>query len=603
MPSHTDTSMSSPSPATHGYPRVTPWLCAISVCALVACGGGSDAASDTRSADAASTPPSGSPPAASVARQQEGARLNTAELEQIAKTGVLPHAFEGPSLSGPETKAGSEGGVAKSAASRVPVYRFFNTRTSAHFFTTSETERTNTEATLPHMTFEGAAFHASSTAIPGLSPVHRFYNTATGVHFYTISEAERAHVAATLPQFSYEGVAYHASTLPGRGYTPLYRFFYASKGFHFYSNSAAERDNIIATLPQYSYEGVGYYVLGSDWQTPAVPHTGITGAQCYQGGGSLFVGACANAGATNLNPQQDGHRAAVNPMSYSSVPSGPGTYHPLTSCVTDNVTGLMWEGKEASALAYRSGEKTYTNLSNSTTNDASTYVVTINAFRVCGFNDWRLPTVEELQGLVDYGRNAGYRINTTAFPNSQGAYYWTANVNPNLSGEAWVVNFYNGAIFKRARTEANHLRLVRGIPWTGQRHLLTTRSYPGDSANNAVLDRKTGLTWRRCQQGRFWNGSTCTGTANSFDIEAALAHAKAQTGWRLPNVKELNSITDYGRYFPALDTTLFPGDNGLNTSSTPWLENTSYTLYVQSIDGYVGFGGGASSFRLVSSSP
>ena len=131
--------MSPSSPAARGRSRFTPWLCALSLCALVACGGGSDAAPETRSADAASTPPSGSTPAATVARQQEGARLNTAELEQIAKTGVLPHAFEGPSLSGPETKAGSEGGVAKSAASRVPVYRFFNTRTSAHFFTTSET--------------------------------------------------------------------------------------------------------------------------------------------------------------------------------------------------------------------------------------------------------------------------------------------------------------------------------------------------------------------------------------------------------------------------------------------------------------------------------
>ncbi|MBT9553226.1 MAG: hypothetical protein IV088_20455 [Hydrogenophaga sp.] len=60
---------------------------------------------------------------------------------------------------------------------------------------------------------------------------------------------------------------------------------------------------------------------------------------------------------------------------------------------------------------------------------------------------------------------------------------------------------------------------------------------------------------------------------------------------------------DHGRYFPALDATLFPGDNGLNTSSTPWLDKTAYTFYVQSIDGYVGFAGGASTLRLVSIHP
>ncbi|MGM9424558.1 DUF1566 domain-containing protein [Hydrogenophaga sp. MI9] len=510
-----------------------------------------------------------------------------------------------PATTATITNKSAEVPVTKSAASRVPVYRFFNTLTSAHFFTTSEAEKASVQATKPFMTYEGPAFYASSTAIAGLSPVYRLYNTATGVHFYTISEAEKNSIVATLPQFSYEGVAYYASTLSGTGYTPLYRFFYTAKGFHFYSNSSTERDSIIATLPQYHYEGIGYYVLGSDWQTPAVPHTGITGAQCYQGGGNFTLGSCGTTGAINLNPQQDGHRAAVNPMSYGSVTVGATTY-PNTSCVKDNVTGLIWEGKESAALALRSGFKLYTNLGgNSSSTDASAYVVAVNAFKLCGFNDWRLPNVEELQGLVDYGRAVGARYNTTVFPNSQGAYYWTSmpNANPALAAEAWVVNFYNGAVFRALRADSHYVRLVRGAAWTGQRHLVTTQPYPGDSANNAVIDRKTGLTWRRCQQGRTWNGSTCTGTASSFFLEAALSHARSQAGWRMPNVKELNSITDYSRYVPALDTTLFPGDNGLNVSSTPWLDNSSYTFYVQSIDGYVGFGGGASTLRLVATSP
>ena len=161
------------------------------------------------------------------------------------------------------------GAVARKAvAVRIPVYRFFNSSTGAHFFTTSTTERDNVVNTLsPPFSLEGEAFSVASAFSPGLSPVHRFYNTQTGVHFYTISETERANVVANLPQFSYEGVAYHASQVAGAGLTPFYRFYVPSKGFHFYTANEAEKDSIIANLAAtYSYEGIGYYVLDSDWR-------------------------------------------------------------------------------------------------------------------------------------------------------------------------------------------------------------------------------------------------------------------------------------------------------------------------------------------------
>jgi CxxC motif-containing protein (DUF1111 family) len=206
------------------------------------------------------------PSADTVELQKEGGRLNALELARIAQTGVLPDPFEGPLLSGAASSKAQ--GQAKAATPTV-AYRFYNTRTSAHFFTTSVAERDSVINTLSSiMNYEGPAFYASATSGAGLSPVHRFYNTQTGVHFYTISETERAHVVASLPQFTYEGISYYTSTQAGAGFTPLYRFFLASKGFHFYSNSSTERDNIIANLPQYTYEGIGYYVLDSG-PTPA----------------------------------------------------------------------------------------------------------------------------------------------------------------------------------------------------------------------------------------------------------------------------------------------------------------------------------------------
>ncbi|MBE0473845.1 DUF1566 domain-containing protein [Rhodoferax sp.] len=83
-------------------------------------------------------------------------------------------------------------------------------------------------------------------------------------------------------------------------------------------------------------------------------------------------------------------------------------------------------------------------------------------------------------------------------------------------------------------------------------------SYSTDGAE--VTDSKTGLIWQRCSAGQSWDGSTCNGTAATYTHEAALSYAKtqAQAGWRLPNVKELFSITDKTRSNPAIDVTAFP---------------------------------------------
>ncbi|MFP8779415.1 DUF1566 domain-containing protein [Hydrogenophaga sp. RWCD_12] len=529
-----------------------------------------------------------------------GAVLNSAELAAAEKAAVAADASPSPTpldeLPAGQIAAKSayvSGAVARKAlATRIPVYRFYNGSTGAHFFTTNTTERDNIVATLsPPFSLEGAAFSVASAFSPGLSPVHRFYNTQTGVHFYTISESERANVVATLPHFTYEGVAYHASQVAGQGLIPFYRFFVPSKGFHFYTASEAEKDSIIANLAAtYSFEGIGYYVLDTNWQAEKLPHSGVTASKCYQAGSDVLV-ACSTPEASNLNPLQDGHRAAINRMFYSSVAG-----QALTSCVRSDVTGLIWEGKTDDG-GLRDKDNTYTNLGGGAATDTSGYVAAVNALNLCGFSDWRLPTRQELLGLVDYGKAGVAPINTTYFGNTALVDYWSSDVRSTDNTRAWRVGWAVGggasSALPRAGTYA--VRLVRGDTPSGTRFTFSTIVYGSDAANNVVNDAWTGLQWRRCEEGRVWSGSACTGTESAFNHEQALAHARGESGWRLPNIKELVSLVDLSvRSGSSIDPAAFHSASvSFVWTSSPYVSDPSRALNV-SFDAGASFNEGGS---------
>jgi hypothetical protein len=92
---------------------------------------------------------------------------------------------------------------------------------------------------------------------------------------------------------------------------------------------------------------------------------------------------------------------------------------------------------------------------------------------------------------------------------------------------------------------------------------VSAQPYVVSTDGSEVTDQHTGLIWKRCSEGMNWDGTTCAGTAGTFTHEAALTQATSQatsTGvtWRLPNVKELSSITDKTVVNPAIDSAAFP---------------------------------------------
>lgn len=144
-----------------------------------------------------------------------------------------------------------------------PVVRFYNERTSTHFYTIDSAERDKVLNLYPWFAYEGVQFYAYKTQVAGSQPVYRFYNTRTGTHFYTIVSAEKDFVIQNYPVYAYEGPVYYAMAASVAGSEDLYRFYNTRTGAHFYTTSAPERDHVKVTWPWFTYEGVAYQVFAT----------------------------------------------------------------------------------------------------------------------------------------------------------------------------------------------------------------------------------------------------------------------------------------------------------------------------------------------------
>lgn len=135
--------------------------------------------------------------------------------------------------------------------------------------------------------------------------------------------------------------------------------------------------------------------------------------------------------------------------------------------------------------------------------------------------------------------------------------------------------------------------LVTGVAHAACPSVPTAQRFTISADGSEVTDKRTGLTWARCSVGQTWNGTTCTGTAAvTKKLDEVLKYVRNQTGWRLPNVKELSSLVDRGCYNRPIDTAAFPDMLDDNTEFSYWTATTSgkdpdYILYVNFSDGHV----------------
>lgn len=241
----------------------------------------------------------------------------------------------------------------------------------------------------------------------------------------------------------------------------------------------------------------------------------------------------------------------INPPSFTD--NGDGT-------ITDNNTGLMWQKVDGGELTF---EK------------ASVYCDTLT---LAGYTDWRLPTAEELFDINNHNY-LNPALDTNYFKKTIAEYWWTSELRCDDGSRVWVVNA-GGGVGAHPKTETIsaggskyfHVRAVR-TPIT------TTYSVPHftDAGDGTIKDNYTGLTWQK------------NPAASIMNWEAALAYANSSTltgksDWRLPNVKELQSLNDVTLAKPSFDKDFFPTISSGNFWSSTTMYNTAAKAWNINVD-------------------
>lgn len=246
--------------------------------------------------------------------------------------------------------------------------------------------------------------------------------------------------------------------------------------------------------------------------------------------------------------------------------------YPNDTTVKDADRNLYWL-KCTHGSSYDSGSNSCTGLGDEdklSAADAETACSALNANNnnngYAGFNNWRLPTANELFEILDFNSFTP-SVNTTTFPGTKESDYWSSTNYTADSTKRWQVSFNLGNLNATEKTTTNYVRCVSGnSPPSPVPYYTNTETF---------IDYSTSLVWQACSSGETFVGG-CSGTAALLTWQAALDYCNnlslaGYSDWRLPNVYELMSIVNFQNAGPAINKTMFP----TTISFAYWTSSTS----------------------------
>lgn len=294
-----------------------------------------------------------------------------------------------------------------------------------------------------------------------------------------------------------------------------------------------------------------------------VPTRGVarTGQKrCWDVAGAVID--CAGTG-------QDGaYRTGVEWPSPRFIDNGDGT-------VEDALTGLVWL-KDADAFGELTWEQALAVVRGLDSGSAG-----LSDGSAAG--DWRLPTIKELFSLIDYESSNPIIPSDNPFENVRSSIYWTSTSLASAPTLAWMMTLGIGPTVFDLKVNPNRLWPVRGeatrlvaktgqqVCWNGDGESVSCRGtgqdgelrtgleWPSprftDNGDGTVTDELTELVWLKNANAFGWRTwqqalDDCNGLCSGA-VEG-LSDRSRKGEWRLPNINEIESLVDYGRFGPCL---------------------------------------------------
>ncbi|PMJ99558.1 hypothetical protein BCU12_03590 [Vibrio sp. 10N.261.55.A7] len=334
-------------------------------------------------------------------------------------------------------------------------------------------------------------------------------------------------------------------------------------------------------------------VTNSVASTLTTPIVDTHQTQCF---GNKSSKSCSSG--SSLKGQDANYQG--NQPSYSN--NGDGT-------VSDNVTRLMWTqttDTDGNGIIDANDKLSY--------DDALSYV---SSLTTGGFTDWRLPTIKELYSLVLFdgqdpsGLNSSGKVNLIPFIDGR---YFAINAGDTKAGERLIDSQFVSST-RYVSTTMNKDETVFGVnfidgrikgygiesPRGGKKtfYVLAVRGHSdygvntfSDNKDGTITDSATSLVWQQSD------------SQQSMDFPNALEYCESLTlavssDWRLPNVKELQSIVDYSRSpattnSPAIDpifaSTSITNEANQSDYASYWSSTTHVNLRNGANGSYIAFG-------------
>jgi hypothetical protein len=223
----------------------------------------------------------------------------------------------------------------------------------------------------------------------------------------------------------------------------------------------------------------------------------------------------------------------------------------------DTVTGLQWERTDGGEMTYES---------------AGLYCDTLT---LDGFSDWRLPNCHELFSLLHFDK-PNPTLPDAVFPKTAAEYWWSSQNQINDNTKAWVTNAGGGVgnhikkeTISAGGTKRFHVRAVRDI--------LPPKEYQSRHIQNAdgtITDNLSGLMWKQQPLQDSLNWESALQIAEETNFAGA-------SDWRLPNIKELQSLNDEDYSNPSINP-MFNGQISVGKywSSTSLPNQTTKAWYL-----------------------